>query len=544
MLASFKQKPLLRINILVLMVAILVNVAPLVPGSVATVVAADRAAANLQTVAADSAQVTAPFWEPDDIFADDSAPDAGQPIEQATVAAAADPLASNSLALYLPSITTESYFFVHEIPDDGGLNDENISAASGTSYYVDCNNGRDGNSGLGKAAAWRSITKANTAPLRPGDKLLFKRGCTWRGPLRADWNGTATQPITIAAYGTGNLPKIQNSYNVNVQISGSHQIIKYLEATQSGAVNPDPNCNNQSVGWKVGFSFAGNAAYNTLSNSRASNNAMGVRTDYDAHHNRIINNNIVNNTMVWELRPTATLGAMGVLLHGDHNEVGHNYFRNNMSICTYTGTAESNSVELYGARFSNIHHNTAINDRVFSEIGGETGHPSADNTFAYNLHVVTLSDPTGARFIVTRGVGHVNGPVYRTNVYNNTIYFSGSNAKGISCALCATNILIVKNNVLWVNREPISVDGGFVEERNLFWSSDGRPLINFTRSSSSIVANPQFRDTSRRDFRVRSGSEAIDNASMVTFNLGHRRDLGGTNIWQGSAPDLGSYEYR
>jgi parallel beta-helix repeat protein len=546
MLANSKPKSKIRFNLLILLAVALASLAPLVPDSKSSALAADRKRPNSQAVEADDIEATAQFWEPDDIFADDVAPDAGLPMEQGNVAVAR-PMANGQLQLYLPNVVTVPFFFVHELIDDNGSSDEEygeevLGVASGTSYYVDCANGRDSNSGLGKASAWKSITKANTAPLRPGDKLLFKRGCAWKGPLQAAWHGTATQPIIIGAYGTGSLPKIQNSYNRNVAISGSYQSIRYLEATQSGPVNPDPNCNNQSVAWKVGFSFDKGAHHNTLTNSKASNNAMGIRTDYDAHHNKIVHNNIVNNTMVWELTPTATLGGMGILLHGDYNEVGHNYFSNNKSICTYTGTSESNSVELYGARHSNIHHNTAINDRVFSEIGGGTARPSADNIFVYNLHVVTFSDPTGARFIVTRGVGHKEGPVYRTLVYNNTVYFTAEKSKAISCAMCAANILEVKNNILWVNREPISVNGSFVEERNLFWSNDGKPLLNFSKHGSSVVANPQFRDPSRRDFRLKSGSQAIDSATKEPYNLGYRADLAGVGLWRGTAPDAGSYE--
>ncbi len=106
-----------------------------------------------------------------------------------------------------------------------------VQAQSPVTYYVDCLAGNDANVGTGMVQAWKSINKANTAPLRPGDKLLFKRGCAWKGPLKAAWNGTETQPITIAAYGTGSLPRIQDSYNVNFQITGSYQVIEYLEAT-------------------------------------------------------------------------------------------------------------------------------------------------------------------------------------------------------------------------------------------------------------------------------------------------------------------------
>src|SRR5690606_17119409 len=57
-------------------------------------------------------------------------------------------------------------------------------AQAPVAYYVDCSAGKDGNPGTSPALAWKSINKANNATLRPGDSLLFKRGCAWQGPLR------------------------------------------------------------------------------------------------------------------------------------------------------------------------------------------------------------------------------------------------------------------------------------------------------------------------------------------------------------------------
>src|SRR5688500_17654230 len=70
-------------------------------------------------------------------------------------------------------------------------------------YYVDCAGGNDGDSGTAPDEAWQSLARANNASLNPGDSLLFKRGCSWMGTLKADWQGTAEQRITIGAYGNG-----------------------------------------------------------------------------------------------------------------------------------------------------------------------------------------------------------------------------------------------------------------------------------------------------------------------------------------------------
>lgn len=439
---------------------------------------------------------------------------------------------------------------IEDLVEQGVVPQEQIDmmlGISGTTYYVDCTAGNDSNSGKSKEDAWATLEAANSAELLPGDRLRFKRGCRWSGTLIAGWHGTPHQPIVISSYGEGQLPIIQDAPATNVQIRGSYLIVENLHATLSSPPNPDPNCDNQPVAWRAGFSFQAGASYNIVQHSMASNLAIGVFFGGDTHHNKANNNTIVNNHVVWELTENATLGAMGVLLQGDHQEVGYNYFADNMSLCTYTGVVESNSVELYAATNSTIHHNIAFRDRVFSEMGSSPSVRSQNNTYAYNLHVASISHPTyGARFIVTRGVGHLHGPVLGTLIYNNTVYLTGSGSKGVTCEMCEPNILTLENNILWVNREPFSSDGPFVERNNLFWSGDSPTLLNFNgfvMSETSRRTNPLFVDAEAGDFRLQPGSPAIDRGTMLSVSA-FDFDLGQSLIPVGNGRDIGAFEYR
>ncbi|MEO6453707.1 MAG: Ig-like domain-containing protein [Ginsengibacter sp.] len=58
---------------------------------------------------------------------------------------------------------------------------------------------------------WKTLTKLNSffASVNPGDSVLLKRGETFYGSINIDNNsGTATSPIVIGAFGTGNRPVI------------------------------------------------------------------------------------------------------------------------------------------------------------------------------------------------------------------------------------------------------------------------------------------------------------------------------------------------
>lgn len=93
---------------------------------------------------------------------------------------------------------------------DSVLESENldISKVTGTVYYVS-NNGNDKNNGkknfLGTINAWKTISKVNSADLKPGDAVLFERGGEFRGKI------TAQEGVTYSAYGTGDKPIINGS---------------------------------------------------------------------------------------------------------------------------------------------------------------------------------------------------------------------------------------------------------------------------------------------------------------------------------------------
>ncbi len=96
----------------------------------------------------------------------------------------------------------------------------NVLAAStddvGNTYYVDSKNGNDDNNGTSVEKPWKSLDKINSAAFNPGDKILFKAGCSWAGVLRPKGSGKEGKPIVIDMYGTGSKPII-NGAGVKVQ---------------------------------------------------------------------------------------------------------------------------------------------------------------------------------------------------------------------------------------------------------------------------------------------------------------------------------------
>ena len=84
------------------------------------------------------------------------------------------------------------------------------ACAGAATWYVDSQGGDDAAAGTRPEAAVRSLERANALDVRPGDRVLFRRGGLWRGTLRPK-SGEPGRPVTYAAYGVGPKPILQQS---------------------------------------------------------------------------------------------------------------------------------------------------------------------------------------------------------------------------------------------------------------------------------------------------------------------------------------------
>ncbi len=85
---------------------------------------------------------------------------------------------------------------------------------SGRTFFVSSASGDDSLDGLSPQSPWRSLSKVNTAELRPGDKVLFQRGGLWRGTL-VPRSGREGAPVIYGSYGEGARPLLLGSVSRN-----------------------------------------------------------------------------------------------------------------------------------------------------------------------------------------------------------------------------------------------------------------------------------------------------------------------------------------
>lgn len=86
-----------------------------------------------------------------------------------------------------------------------------VASSSGTTYYVDAIGGNNANNGVSMETPWQTLGRVSSARLSPGDQILLKRGVVWREELTVPSAGSASDPIIIGAYGTGDYPTISGS---------------------------------------------------------------------------------------------------------------------------------------------------------------------------------------------------------------------------------------------------------------------------------------------------------------------------------------------
>jgi parallel beta-helix repeat protein len=162
-------------------------------------------------------------------------------------------------------------------------------------YFVDSISGKDSNSGTTSNSPWQTLTRVQNASFMPGDIISFARGASWT-TSKYDYlflinnSGTAENPITYRAYGTGQLPSFSNTgskYNQGIKIQADYIIIENLKVTQGyeGFLVAEGSENNIIRDCEV--SGCGDAFYIYGSNNLFTRNYMGLMEASNGHSDNV-----------------------------------------------------------------------------------------------------------------------------------------------------------------------------------------------------------------------------------------------------------------
>ena len=119
-----------------------------------------------------------------------------------------------------------------------------VAVAAVSAYYIDPVGGSDSNSGTATNDAWQTLARASSdypQDYVPGDRILLKRGETFPGKLYLKDDGSASDPIAIAAYGAGDAPVIDAAgYLAGVHLKNCDYVeVRDLEITADGGATVD-----------------------------------------------------------------------------------------------------------------------------------------------------------------------------------------------------------------------------------------------------------------------------------------------------------------
>jgi 3-phytase len=233
--------------------------------------------------------------------------------------------------------------------------------------------------------------------------------------------------------------------------------------------------------------------------------------------------------------PNDDNGAFGVLVNGDSSEIAYNTISGHDTF-SYDYGRDGAAVEIYGGQSNHIHHNLALNNDAFSELGNSRSHT---NFYGYN--VVQSSLPTST-FLVTRGGQDGYGPVNGTRLYNNTVSLTGAQSQGFVCVGgCTGETLYLRNNIIGAGWKAGYADGPIDEDYDLFY----RGNTQFSVGPHSVIADPKFIDGVGGNFDLLAGSRAIDAGAYSPY----LRDFQGEQVPQDGngdsrpAPDMGAFEF-
>ncbi|MFC7586515.1 hypothetical protein ACFQYP_24295 [Nonomuraea antimicrobica] len=276
--------------------------------------------------------------------------------------------------------------------------------------------------------------------------------------------------------------------------------------------------------------------------------AAGVYIEPGARYTAVTANDFVDNNHMStltpvEVHPNDDSGAFAILVQGDDSNIAWNTITGSVAFSHdygYDGAA----VEIFLGSRNRVHHNIAIDNDTFTELGtsrnpdGTSNDPdgTSGNVFEYNA-IYGSRTRSG---LVTRGPVHddgrleVNGPVFGTLFRNNSMNLPHPEAEGVVCdASCTNQHLTLTQNVVVAALKTAYADPTFTAvDHNVFYGG----LYQMAAGTANVHQDPRFDPA--RPLRLLSGSPAIG-LGVTRYN---EMDLDGAAVGT-TGIEAGAYEY-
>lgn len=391
-------------------------------------------------------------------------------------------------------------------------------------YYVNSANGSDDNPGT-ETAPFQNFRKIAQIPIVPGDTVAFARGTSYSNDyFMIDSSGTADQPITFTAYGTGSAPEFSHDGKEFVfRIDGSYVTLsnlKILNAQESGVILAGVGCR--------------------VENCEITGVGLGINIYPSAIDARIYGNDIHDLHMVKNTSETEDddSGAVAINITAGGCDIAWNHIAR-CAAQSYDYGEDGGAFEIYSlGDVSNvaIHHNWCDHNSGVLEIGADQqSHTVANVFFYYNACV------ENGGWVSIHLDGHYGSTIANLHFDNNTVYDHSRNGNpwllNFGGDLNQNNVTLTNNIFYYDGFSAFTNRSGIGHSHNLYYSPSGMP-IGLPLSSGEQIGDPRFvtADPYSGNFNLQAASPAVNGGT----NLGYSTDRNGSLII--GVPDLGAYE--
>lgn len=429
-------------------------------------------------------------------------------------------------------------------------------------YYVNSVTGNDTADGKSPATAWKTLTKLNSVDLNPGDVVHLARGSVWSNEgiflFSKKRAGTASQPIVFQAYGTGERPTIsrpKNYFHKTQEFSGF-----YLGNGSAYITVLDVRIQDAPSGPAI--LMTSNTHHIVIAGVEVLRSGAGIGVS--GENQTIVSNYVHDGVMALDTGDgSRDWGANGITVYGKNIEIAYNRLVNCVApskafgedggafeFFSYQPVEEGSLGYNYVSDNISIHHNFVDHAKGFMEAAGKV----TNLKIAYNLYINSEN---------TAMVLHVNNVVkdgyMQMRIENNTFYSADANPwgyglliqylkSGATEAEKALSKIVLRNNI-WATNSSIDkwtnpLGSNVTHENNLYYFYGGGKFHNnnWKLNASEKLADAKFANPAAKDFRLQSGSPAIDASAAGSVPL-YNYDLGGGLTATGLRTDLGAYEW-
>ncbi len=462
-------------------------------------------------------------------------------------------------------------------------------AFAAVDYYVDSQNGNDGNSGISPAEAWRTIGNVNArwGMIGLGDDILFKRGCVFTDEtLYVRRGGTSANPMIIGAYGEGEKPVVDGQANsLGGGVVCAADGLSYVHIQDLAVRNMV-----STSGIAVAGTGISNITISRVDVANVANNGIGMAkvntyTIQDCHISNCVNsgiaivgsatsritNGLIQNNVIHDIAEND-----GITLHISSaygEEVGPNHLlvNNTCYNCFEQGFDITSGTQITMVRnetYNNGDSGILIGNvwdvkvlRHFSHgdlkmgiIVGKVERLRIEDSIIFNAHnhQITLGNckdvklfnntfvhgPNSTDSIIDLS-GTASTIVFKNNIVTSTQFAKPDRYVRFLGGLTPASVQCDLSNNLWWRP-----DNGAADDRLFYDAVTG--LQNYYGWTSSYgmdqggsFTDPRLTLPGQGDFRLLAGSPAIDAA----LDVGSSTDFPGTPVPQGIASDIGAYEY-